>query len=151
MAAQKLKMRFADKEFVRTDMTEDDTAAQEGLRKAIEGLSESYPMFSRSARTHRSTSHVVFSNGVIAKEGIPVEWWFGEAKECAEATFVAVREYRDSIPGPVQLVWRDEVEIQRSTLGVKIRVRLCFEPALRPHAKLKGVWVEFGADPCGED
>ena len=132
-------------------LTDEDCAACEWLRKAIERLSASAPMWSRSAYTHRYTRHIVFSTGNHRQEGEIVPWWDGNVLKCAEMTFEAVREYRDRILGPVDLVWRCEPEVTRSEAGVRLYARLCFEPHLRPHAKFDGVWVQVGADPCGED
>ena len=118
-----------------------DEALVEKLRKDIESMSTGALMYSRTAYTARRTPHVVFSNGVRKTEGemsVPVD----TVEKMCVATLVAVVAYRNSIPGPVDLVWRIEPELREDPeTGVRsMYCRLCFEPSLTKVAN--GVWVE---------
>jgi len=57
-------------------------------------------------------------------------------------TLTAVTAYRNSVPGPVDLVWRVEPELRTDpeTGTRSLYCRLCFEPSLVNVAN--GVWVE---------
>ena len=118
-----------------------DDQLVEKLRTDIEGLSDSAPMYSRNAYTHRRTPHVVFANGVRKEEFAAYAPVDTDEVMCA-MTLTAVTAYRNSIPGPVDLVWRVEPKLQTDPeTGVRdLYCRLCFEPSLVNVAN--GVWVE---------
>ena len=113
----------------------------EGLRTSIEALAVGVPMYSRNAYTHRRTPHVVFKNGYEVREGDPAPPVDLLAVMCRE-TLNSVTAYRNSIPGPVDLVWRIEPELRTNpATGTRsLYCRLCFEPSLANVAK--GVWVD---------
>lgn len=116
-------------------------ALEARMRTQIEALCEGRVEYSRTAMTARLTQHKQFVNGaekaemeVAAKHGgRPVE-------ELVDATIHAVKSYRASIDGPVNLVWRIEPEISEDADGPRVYVRLCFEPVIVNLAP--GVWVE---------
>jgi hypothetical protein len=100
------------------------------LKARVEDLSDLPPMWSRSAYTHRRTSHVAFCNGSIKSECELPAPMGGNVRDVVEATLGAIREYRATIPGPALLTWRCEPEF---TTGVapdvdRIYCRLAFEP-----------------------
>ena len=118
-----------------------DEALVERLRKDIESMSTGALMYSRTAYTARRTPHVVFANGSIRPEGqmsVPVD----TVEIMCANTLTAVTAYRNSIPGPVDLVWRMEPKLRADPeTGVRsMYCRLCFEPSLTKVAN--GVWVE---------
>ena len=118
-----------------------DEQLVEGLRISIEGLAVGAPMYSRSAYTSRHTAHAIFKNGFAVRENemsVPVD----TVPTMCRNTLAAVTAYRNSIPGPVNLVWRIEPELRVDPeTGVRsLYCRLCFEPALTCVAK--GVWAE---------
>ena len=118
-----------------------DDQLVEKLRTDIEGLSDSAPMYSRNAYTHRRTPHVVFANGSRKAEtemSCPVD----TVERMVANTLIAVVAYRNSVPGPVDLVWRIEPELRTDpeTGQRSLYCRLCFEPSLTKVAH--GVWVE---------
>ena len=98
-------------------------------------------MWSRYAYTPRRTVHKQFlaesvapkaDYGYIGDDKIHIQTQPGwTAIMVARAAFKAIKEYRDTIDGPVLLVWRIEPEIERrEKSGVRIYTRLCFEPDL---------------------
>ena len=113
----------------------------EKLRKDIESMSHGQVMYSRTAYTARRTPHVVFTNGVRKEESATYAPVDTDEVMCA-MTLTAVTAYRNSIPGPVDLVWRIEPELRTDpeTGTRSLYCRLCFEPSLTKVAH--GVWVE---------
>lgn len=118
-----------------------DEQLVEKLRKNIESMSHGQVMYSRTAYTARRTPHVVFANGVRKEEFAAYAPVDTDEVMCA-MTLTAVTAYRNSIPGPVDLVWRVEPKLQTDpeTGARDLYCRLCFEPSLANVAK--GVWVE---------
>lgn len=110
------------------------------LKSQIEALGDGHQMWSRGALTARCNPHVVFINGAIHKEGDDVEPTVAPVADLVRLTIEAVTIYREKISGQVNLVWRNEPEIERLDGYTRVRVRLCFEPTLIRVAD--GVWIE---------
>ena len=118
-----------------------DEAILAKLKSDIEALSENQPLWSRSAYTPRRTIHRIFVNGVLVREGETYLYPTENLAKLAEMTLIAVKAYRQSIVGDVDLVWRAEPEVKIVDGGkVTLYTRLCFEPVLEKVAD--GVWVE---------
>jgi len=118
-----------------------DEQLVEKLRKDIESMSHGQVMYSRTAYTARRTVHVIFANGSRKAEtemSCPVD----TVERMVANTLIAVVAYRNSVPGPVDLVWRIEPELRTDpeTGTRSLYCRLCFEPSLTKVAH--SVWVE---------
>lgn len=119
----------------------DVSAVLDALRERIEALSDTHPMYSRNAYTHRRTMHRIFANGALVEEGAERPHIFGNLQFLADSTYDAVKAHRDSIDGPVDLVWRVEPELREGPEDrLALYCRLCFEPSLTRVAP--GVYVE---------
>lgn len=120
------------------------------LKSQIEALSDGAVMWSRNALTNRRTPHKQFINGAEVHEhrdGGDTIWSSMPLGELITAQRVAITRYRESIEGPVDLVWRREPEIRRSDKGVSLYTRLCFEPSIIEVSK--GIWVNVElSDTC---
>lgn len=117
---------------------EQDTASlTRWLTRQVEGLSNNPPAYSRTAYTPRRTRHVIFVDGALKEEGCGCS-----PAELVEIQFTAIKAYRQTIPGPVDVVWRIGPEIAYPNGRARIYTRLCFEPSLTQVAK--GVWVAEG-------
>ena len=112
------------------------------LKADIEALSDGAIMWSRSVYTARRTVHRIFKNGMeIPEGGIAILMGDVDLAELAERQLIAIKAYRQTIAGDVDLVWRVEPEARVGEGGeLNLYTRLCFEPSLDNVAK--GVWVE---------
>lgn len=119
---------------------DEDFAALVWLTESIDKLSRASPMRAYNWSTHRGTKFIVFGVNGVLEEGAESVWSDLSAQKASEAVFGHVAAYRRTFNGPVDLVWRRDAELDRSERGIRMTVRLCFEPTLVQVAK--GVWVE---------
>jgi hypothetical protein len=97
------------------------------LKDKVEKLSDQCPMYSRTFRTHRRSTHRVFQNGYLHLEGEQVKLSTASAKALCERTYEALKAYRDEVGQPALLTWRVEPELREEGDTRTLYVRLCFE------------------------
>ncbi len=111
------------------------------LKTAIEALSQGVTMYGRTAYTARRTPYAAFGNGAQRDEMTAPTYPTEDLRELVAMHLIAITAYRQTLNGPVDLVWRCEPEV-RIVEGGKpmLYSRLAFEPTITQVAN--SVWVE---------